>query len=39
LPRTNWTVIASGTITASPFTVSDLAATNFMTRFYSLSVQ
>ncbi|MFM2081750.1 MAG: toxins and related Ca2+-binding domain, partial [Verrucomicrobiota bacterium] len=34
-PVTNtWTLLSNGTVTASPFTVQDLAATNFPRRFY-----
>ena len=36
LPLASWSVLDSGTITASPFTVSDLTATNYLRRFYSV---
>jgi ABC-type molybdate transport system substrate-binding protein len=37
-PVTNtWTLISSGTITTSPFTINDLNATNFPQRFYLFS--
>ena len=29
-----WTLLSSGTITVSPFTINDLAATNYPQRFY-----
>ena len=34
---TTWTLLNSGTITASPFTINDLTATNFPRRFYIFS--
>jgi autotransporter-associated beta strand protein len=37
-PITNtWTLLNSGTITVSPFTINDLTATNFSQRFYIFS--
>jgi hypothetical protein len=37
-PITNlWTLLSSGTITVSPFTITDHAATNFPRRFYRFS--
>ena len=37
-PVTNtWTLLSSGTITTSPFTINDLNATNFNRRFYLFS--
>jgi fibronectin-binding autotransporter adhesin len=37
-PITNtWTLLSSGTITVSPFTITDLNATNFVQRFYLFS--
>ena len=32
-----WTLLSSGTVTASPFTINDLNATNFPNRFYIFS--
>jgi hypothetical protein len=32
-----WTLLQSGTITASPFTIHDLTATNYPRRFYIFS--
>ena len=32
-----WTLLSSGTVTASPFTINDLTATNFTKRFYIFS--
>jgi hypothetical protein len=32
-----WTLLQSGSVTASPFTISDLTATNFAHRFYIFS--
>lgn len=38
-PITNtWTLLSSGTVTASPFTINDLTATNHSQRFYLFSV-
>jgi autotransporter-associated beta strand protein len=34
---TTWTLLSSGTITTSPFTISDLTATNYPRRFYIFS--
>jgi len=34
---TTWTLLNSGTVTASPFTINDLTATNFTRRFYIFS--
>ena len=34
---TTWTLLTSGTVTASPFTINDLTATNFTKRFYIFS--
>jgi autotransporter-associated beta strand protein len=36
LPLASWTVLSSGTVTESPFTLSDLTATNAPRRFYYL---
>ena len=36
LPTASWTVLTSGTITESPFTLNDLTATNAPRRFYYL---
>jgi autotransporter-associated beta strand protein len=36
LPLANWTVLTSGTIAESPFTLNDLTATNALRRFYYL---
>jgi len=36
-PITSWTLLSSGTITVSPFTINDLDATNYTQRFYLLS--
>ena len=36
-PITSWTLLQSGTVTISPFTVQDLGATNFPKRFYIFS--
>jgi autotransporter-associated beta strand protein len=38
LSLTNWTPILSGTIDTDPFTVSDLSATNFLKRFYTIGI-
>jgi autotransporter-associated beta strand protein len=38
LSLTNWTPLASGTIDSDPFTVSDLGATNFPKRFYTIGI-
>jgi hypothetical protein len=32
-----WTLISSGTVTTSPFTINDLSATNYPRRFYIFS--
>jgi autotransporter-associated beta strand protein len=32
-----WTLLSSGTVTTSPFTINDLTATNFTRRFYIFS--
>ena len=32
-----WTLLSSGTITTSPFTINDLTATNYPRRFYIFS--
>ena len=37
LPMSNWAALVSNTVTASPFTNTDLAATNSPQRFYRLS--
>jgi hypothetical protein len=37
-PLSQWDVLQTGTISSSPFTVNDLAATNFLIRFYRLSL-
>ena len=38
-PITNtWTLLSSGTVTTSPFTINDLTATNHSQRFYLFSV-
>jgi len=34
---TTWTLLSSGTVTTSPFTINDLSATNFTKRFYIFS--
>jgi len=34
---TTWTLLNSGTVTVSPFTINDLTATNFSQRFYIFS--
>ncbi|HEX5220095.1 MAG TPA: autotransporter-associated beta strand repeat-containing protein [Verrucomicrobiae bacterium] len=34
---TTWTLLSSGTVTTSPFTINDLTATNFPRRFYIFS--
>jgi fibronectin-binding autotransporter adhesin len=34
---TTWTLLSSGTVTTSPFTINDLTATNFTQRFYIFS--
>jgi autotransporter-associated beta strand protein len=34
---TTWTLLSSGTVTVSPFTINDLTATNFPRRFYIFS--
>jgi autotransporter-associated beta strand protein len=34
---TTWTLLSSGTVTTSPFTISDLNATNYLQRFYLFS--
>ena len=34
---TTWTLLSSGTVTTSPFTINDLNATNFPNRFYIFS--
>jgi hypothetical protein len=34
---TTWTLLNSGTVTATPFTINDLTATNFTRRFYIFS--
>jgi hypothetical protein len=36
LAVSNWTVLSNGTITSSPFSLEDLAATNSGQRFYLL---
>ncbi len=36
-PLNTWTLLNTGTITVSPFTINDLNATNFPTRFYIFS--
>ena len=33
-----WTLLSSGTITVSPFTINDLDATNYTQRFYLLTL-
>ncbi len=38
LSLTNWIPIANGSIDTDPFTVSDLTATNFPRRFYSITI-
>lgn len=38
LPLTNWTLLNTGLVAASPFGIDDLDATNHPTRFYFLSV-
>ncbi len=35
--ETTWTLISSGTVTTSPFTIEDLSATNYPQRFYLFS--
>jgi fibronectin-binding autotransporter adhesin len=35
--ETTWTLLSSGTVTTSPFTLEDLAATNYVQRFYLFS--
>jgi fibronectin-binding autotransporter adhesin len=37
LPLTNWSILQSGTITTTPYTFTDLNATNYSLRFYSVS--
>jgi len=37
-PITSWTLLSSGTITVSPFTINDLDATNYTKRFYVLGI-
>jgi autotransporter-associated beta strand protein len=37
LPLTNWTILQSGTITATPYVFTDLNATNYPLRFYGVS--
>ena len=37
LPLSNWTVLQSGSLPATPYVFSDLTATNYPRRFYSIS--
>jgi fibronectin-binding autotransporter adhesin len=37
LPFGNWTLLSTGIVTVAPFTIDDLAATNYSSRFYRLS--
>jgi autotransporter-associated beta strand protein len=37
LPLANWTILQSGTITTTPYVFTDLNATNYPLRFYSVS--
>jgi hypothetical protein len=39
LPGSAWTVVSAGTVPFGPFSLTDLAATNFAQRFYQLRTQ